>query len=168
MQVDEEEAKILDKIIKDIIKKASTLDNNKKSFSTFTRQGVYIFKENKWEMTSSDKRWKPKEDGLYVIFDDDFDYPFLLGPFGEPFLKVAEHVEDSVKAIVRTFSNFKAPYLTFTCIEQGKELFSKTFDALPWLSDVATLVAYFGLNCPSVKRKDLDKVSEICPCAKLW
>jgi hypothetical protein len=45
-------------------------------------------------------------------------------------------------------------YLREYCIYRGKELFSKTFDALPWLSDVATLVSYFGINCPSVKKTD--------------
>ena len=166
MQGDDEEARILDKMIKEIIKK--TEENQKKASSKFPLQGVYEFVDGRWQLTAYTKNWNPKEDGLYVIFNDDFDSSFLSGPFGDPFLKIAENVGGSIKSVVKTFKNFERPYLTFICIYRGKELFSKRFDALPWLSDVATLVSYFGINCPSVKKTDLLKIYDVCPCAKLW
>lgn len=166
MQGDEEEARILDKMIKEITRK--TEESQKKASSKFPLQGVYEFVEGRWKLTAYTKNWKPEEDGLYIIFNDDFDSSFLSGPFGDPFLKIAENVGGSIKSVVKTFKNFGGPYLTFICIDLGKELFSKTFDALPWLSDVAMLVSYFGINCPSVKKMDLLKISYVCPCAKLW
>jgi len=162
--MDDEEAKILDKLLKEIFNKSSA--KAEKTSSGFKKPGVYQCIEGRWTFVSGTQNWQPSSDGLYFIFNDDPEFYYLGGPIGEPFFKIAENLSGSIKAIIKTFSGNKAPYLTFICVKNMEEIFSKTYEAIPFLVDVATMVAHFAINCPAVRKKDIEKIYEVCPCAK--
>jgi hypothetical protein len=84
MQGDDEEARILDNMIKEIIKK--TEENQKKASSKFPLQGVYEFVNGRWQLTAYTKSWNPKEDGLYVILMMILTVHFIRS-FWRPFFK---------------------------------------------------------------------------------
>ena len=162
--MDEDEAKILEKLMKDILQKSGSVQAT--APSAFSRPGVYLRADNRWLLIDTAGRWEPYDDGLYMVFDDNFDFKFINGPAGDPFMKLAQGVRGSIKAVVRTFPETQKPSITFICVNGGKPVFSKSFEPLPWFPDVATMVAYFAIHCPSVKRKDVESVYEVCPCAK--
>ena len=164
VQFDEEESKIIEKMIKEMMGESSKKTSQK---TKFPLQGVYEFKEGRWLLISKDEKWKPEKDGFYVIFADDFSNSYLAKAYGEAYFKIAENQYETMRPIVKIFENAEAPLLTFICIANEEEYFVKSFEAVPNITDLATIIAYFALKCPTLNKKDLIKLQEICPCVSL-